>query len=129
MTDWNTAACAEIGTEVFFPEGKGAALKAGYAEAKKVCARCPLRAACLEVALAAEGMAIVKYRSGVWGGMNPTERREIALQREKQPRVHPKTAAIADLRRTGLDRTAIGRRLGIDHRTVRDVLNALEVSA
>ena len=54
------AACADSDAAMFFPAGTlgGAAV----ARAKAVCADCPVRAACLEWAVA------TGQRSGVWGG-------------------------------------------------------------
>jgi len=67
------ALCAEVGTEVFFPEvGEGAAL------AKKVCALCEVRARCLEFALATD---IPGAEHGVFGGLTPHERRALARKR------------------------------------------------
>jgi WhiB family redox-sensing transcriptional regulator len=43
--------------------------------AKAVCERCPVRAACLEHALAN------REHDGIWGGMSPRERRAIARLR------------------------------------------------
>lgn len=46
------------------------------AVAKAICARCPVRGACLEHALA------TRDPHGVWGGMNEAERRAILRERD-----------------------------------------------
>lgn len=57
------ALCAQTDPELFFSD------KAEDVDAaKKVCARCPIRAQCLEGALASH------ERHGVWGGTTETER-------------------------------------------------------
>jgi len=58
--------CAQTDPEVFFP-GKGAS----SAAAKRVCAGCAVRAACLAAALARG------ERFGVWGGLSERERRAL----------------------------------------------------
>ena len=51
--------------------------EADAAEAKAICADCPVRQACLEHALAH------REREGVWGGTTERERRRIVRQRRK----------------------------------------------
>ena len=51
--------------------------EADAAEAKSVCAVCPVRQACLEHALAH------REREGIWGGTTERERRRIVRQRRK----------------------------------------------
>ena len=58
--------CAQTDPEAFYPE-KGQATK----PAKRICARCPVQALCLEYALAHD------ERYGVWGGTSERERRAI----------------------------------------------------
>ncbi len=50
-------ACAGIDPEQFFPEDE-----ATLAEARRICARCPLQDVCRELGLA-------RGESGVWGGL------------------------------------------------------------
>ena len=65
--EWQRAAlCRGYPSEMWFPAGH-----ASSAEAKAICARCPVREPCLEYALA-NGDA-----SGVWGGTSVRERRRI----------------------------------------------------
>lgn len=65
--DWQERAlCAQTDPEAFFPE-KGGSTR----EAKKICQRCPVRAECLEYALAHD------ERFGIWGGLSERERRRL----------------------------------------------------
>ena len=63
---WFAGLCAQTDPELFFPE-KGGSTRA----AKAVCAGCPVRAQCLEHALAHD------ERFGVWGGTSERERRRL----------------------------------------------------
>ena len=63
---WFAGLCAQTDPELFFPE-KGGSTRA----AKAVCAGCPVRAECLEYALAHD------ERFGVWGGTSERERRRL----------------------------------------------------
>lgn len=68
-TDWHcAAACRSCDPELFFPiSPAGPATECQVTEAKAVCARCPVRAECLDWALST-GQA-----HGVWGGMSERE--------------------------------------------------------
>jgi WhiB family transcriptional regulator, redox-sensing transcriptional regulator len=61
---WERALCAEVDTELFFPEKGNSSLAA-----KKVCFACEVRGACLDDALARG------ERHGVWGGLSYQQRR------------------------------------------------------
>jgi WhiB family redox-sensing transcriptional regulator len=64
---WQTQAlCARVDYELFFPEKGGSAR-----DAKKVCARCPVRKQCLDAALS-NGECF-----GIWGGYTERERRKL----------------------------------------------------
>jgi WhiB family redox-sensing transcriptional regulator len=74
-TPWRKqAACRGLDVEVFYPATED---EADAAEAKAVCAECPVRQLCLEHALAH------REREGVWGGTTERERRRIVRQRRK----------------------------------------------
>ncbi|MEV1242160.1 WhiB family transcriptional regulator [Nonomuraea sp. NPDC049750] len=72
--DWShKAACLVEDPELFFPispEGLG---HAEAERAKVICRDCPVREPCLDYALST-GQAY-----GVWGGTDPSQRREIIL--------------------------------------------------
>jgi WhiB family redox-sensing transcriptional regulator len=61
------ALCAQTDPELFFPE-KGGSTR----EAKRTCARCEVRAECLDAALAND------ERFGIWGGNSERDRRKLA---------------------------------------------------
>jgi WhiB family redox-sensing transcriptional regulator len=65
------ALCAEVGTEMFFPE-----YGQSPRHAKMICSRCNVQRECLEYALSESTVY------GVWGGTTETDRR-----RMKQGRV------------------------------------------
>jgi WhiB family redox-sensing transcriptional regulator len=74
--DWRQrAACRGMDTDVFFPESDDDA-----GPAKEICARCPVRDACLEWAIA------TRQDEGVWGGMTGVERRRLRRRRRDQAR-------------------------------------------
>ena len=68
-----TALCAQIGPEFFFP-APGSSTR----EAKRLCNACEGRLACLEYALAHD------ERFGVWGGLSEKERER--LRRDRRAR-------------------------------------------
>lgn len=65
------ALCAQVDTDLFFPE-KGGSVR----EPKTVCAGCPVRAECLQVALELD------VTEGVWGGTSAPERRRMQQERD-----------------------------------------------
>lgn len=75
LHDWprELGACTQSDPRIFFPDKDKLGLKA-----KAVCAGCPVRAPCLEEALACNYV-------GVWGGT--TERDRAALRRSERRRV------------------------------------------
>lgn len=76
VPDWTRdALCAEVGVEMFFPSRDTAWLDAPAA--KQICARCPVRAECLEWALT---FASDKDQDGVFGGTSPRERHRLRQQ-------------------------------------------------
>lgn len=81
--DWlDRAACRDEDPELFFPltdMGPGAQQTA---QAKAVCARCPVRAECLESALA-NGLDY-----GIFGGMTERERRSLVRERRNHSHHH-----------------------------------------
>src|SRR6267378_7042504 len=70
-TTWMTEGkCRELPPSMFFPSDG-----VGVEVARRICAECPVRAACLEYALR-NGID-----HGVWGGTSERERRRIARRR------------------------------------------------
>lgn len=72
----DSAACA--GMEWLF-EQEGQMVE----QTRKVCGRCPVRSRCLETALALEAGTRKDGRFGMWGGMTPLERLELARERAR----------------------------------------------
>lgn len=67
--DWRElAACRGMDTDIFYPEGRGRPLRAREAEAKAICAGCPVAASCRAEA------DTYPERFGIWGNATETER-------------------------------------------------------
>lgn len=73
--------CREIGDALFFPDDEGARAHR-YTDARAVCAACPVRSICLEDAMAREGNVTREYRAGLWGGLSPEQRANLAKARQ-----------------------------------------------
>jgi WhiB family redox-sensing transcriptional regulator len=81
---WHTrAACAKPGVNdrLFFPEDHRGPSEVIAADAKRVCARCPVRAHCLDSALAEEGGIGSTSRYGVRGGLTGRQRHREYVRR------------------------------------------------
>jgi WhiB family redox-sensing transcriptional regulator len=68
------AECRGLDSEIFYPTSED---DDAAAEAKVICAMCPVREPCLEHALTA------REKHGVWGGLDERERRRV-LRRRRQ---------------------------------------------
>lgn len=79
----NRAACRGKDPEIFFPNGSSPAAQLWISEAKEICATCPVRKACLELALAAEGWAPGSQRDGIFGGLDGEERWSVHRSRTR----------------------------------------------
>ena len=76
-SDWRLdALCAQVDTELFFPDQRGG----NFAAAKRICRSCPVAATCLEVALSVP--AVDDW--GIWGGLSQRERARIRTERRAQ---------------------------------------------
>ena len=76
-TDWRAyAACATVDPEIFFPVGNKPQAATQTQEAKRVCGGCHVRQRCLEWALE------TGQHTGVWGGLDEDERRNVSQVRE-----------------------------------------------
>ncbi|MFE7954424.1 WhiB family transcriptional regulator [Streptomyces sp. NPDC057413] len=71
-----SALCAQVGPGPFHAETKGAS----YAEARKVCAACPVQDACAAHAQRFEGDLSSGHRHGMWGKQGPTARARAAKE-------------------------------------------------
>ncbi len=66
--DWTEqAVCRSTDPELWFPEKGGS-----VADAKRICASCPVQLECLAYAL-----AVGEVNFGVWGGLDPRQRRRL----------------------------------------------------
>lgn len=76
LTHWDTGTGTpvpcQMDPDTWFPKKGGSA-----ATAKKFCAICPARDACLQVAMREEAGLEMSSRHGVWGGLGPRERAEL----------------------------------------------------
>ncbi|WP_218612583.1 WhiB family transcriptional regulator [Pseudonocardia sp. KRD291] len=80
--DWQLrAACRRVDSDVFFHPAneRGPAAAARDADAKKICAACPVIGACRDHALA------VREPYGVWGGLTTDERNALLRRRGLRP--------------------------------------------
>lgn len=76
--------CVGMDPDFFYPsEIEGRATNSFVAEAQRVCAGCPVRAACGEYAIRAN------EKQGVWGGLSAVERRRIRSRRRVAPAEYP----------------------------------------
>lgn len=81
--DWMAdAPCAQIGPGLWdSPDtnrGPGDHWEAG----RSVCKTCPFRTRCLETAMTLEGDNTYEKRGGMWGGLTPIQRAQLATQRK-----------------------------------------------
>lgn len=66
--DWKEdGACRQIDPDLWFPRS----CNSTHTRAASICARCPVRRACLAWAL------VFDERFGIWGGLDPAERRPL----------------------------------------------------
>lgn len=76
--------CRKGRRELFFEEDRERGIRRSRREAnaKRICAACPVRAACLEHALSAG------EEYGIWGGLNAAERLELSARTGRRPSAH-----------------------------------------
>lgn len=81
-SDWRgRAACSRLEPDIFYPVGDGAYAREMTGIAKQACLSCPVRAECLRQALE------TGERYGIWGGMTPEERRDLARRNMRRRRI------------------------------------------
>jgi WhiB family redox-sensing transcriptional regulator len=76
---WQSAACSTADPDIFFPVSAHGPGREDIAQAKAICARCPVRRQCLQFALATHQV------DGVWGGTTEEERRLHLQARQTVP--------------------------------------------
>lgn len=104
----NHAACRDADPELFYPE-PGPGMHEQVAEAKALCAGCPVRADCGAYALR------TRERFGIWGGQADRQRRATRRRTRRPGRCD---RDIAHLTAAGLTAEHIAAKLGIAPRTV-----------
>jgi hypothetical protein len=67
-------ACIGHSPELWYADTRTPYDQDARALAIALCKGCPVRQACLDAALAAEGMVAGKQRFGIWGGLTPGQR-------------------------------------------------------
>lgn len=78
-TDWMLdGECTRHDPALFQPIGESPVFAGQIAEAKAICARCPVEALCGEYALE------TRQSSGVWGGMTERDREQELRRRSRQ---------------------------------------------
>ncbi|MDR0343094.1 MAG: WhiB family transcriptional regulator [Nocardiopsaceae bacterium] len=78
---WARAACRSADPDLFFPVSSAGLSRIQVAAAKELCARCQVRAECLQHALQAREV------HGVWGGTSEEERRYLTRSAGSSSRV------------------------------------------
>lgn len=73
---YRAAACRGAPAEVFFPEPGTERFAAALEAARACCATCPVRAACLAAGMGED--------HGIWGGLDPAERRALGRPHKGQ---------------------------------------------
>ncbi|MDX2761606.1 WhiB family transcriptional regulator [Streptomyces europaeiscabiei] len=117
--DWMAdALCAQTDPALFHPEGVGA----GYRDARRVCANCPVQRECGDYAQDVEGDVSHSHRYGLWGGQLPRQRADAADCKDSNTRRHEHILRLVD--RGGLDAYQIADAVGCDPRTVWRVTKA-----
>ncbi|WP_406425684.1 WhiB family transcriptional regulator [Streptomyces sp. NBC_00842] len=132
--EWrHEAACRWIDPDLFWPLGEGAAARQQAEQAKAVCAKCPVRAQCLEWAVE------TRQDFGVWGGMSERERRDLHRRKARsygasevsalQQILTERLDLFLDAQARGLLPGQIARELGTNVQTVNNALAVLEERA
>ncbi|WP_367255875.1 WhiB family transcriptional regulator [Trueperella pyogenes] len=76
-----TCLTLEEAERIFFPTRKKT-LAAAQARAKEICDSCPVKDECLSTTMWAEGDARASNRYGIYAGLTPTERYQLAKNTE-----------------------------------------------
>jgi WhiB family redox-sensing transcriptional regulator len=112
--DWRArAACQYVDPDLHFPKANAPGARKQIAEAKRVCAGCPVREACLEWAL------VTGQTAGVWGGKSPRQRKEMHRPRATSlDKCLSQRAWIEKQIDRGIAQHAIARQLRVDKTAV-----------
>lgn len=129
----NSAACAQVDSELFFPVGTTGPAVSQVEDAKAICNGCPVRDACLQWALE------TGQDTGVWGGLSEQEREPIHGRRLRrisedgrtsvQVIVESRLEEFHRLEGQGLTAWEIGRKMRTNAQTIHNVRTALAKKA
>lgn len=72
------AVCTQVDRDLFFPTSNGGRYQQQVADAKTVCAGCPVIEPCLQRALDLHPV------HGIWGGTTEAERRQLHARRNRR---------------------------------------------
>jgi WhiB family redox-sensing transcriptional regulator len=87
-TQWRAAgACASADPDLFYPISYRGAALAQIAQARRICADCPVRSRCLGFAME------TREPEGIWGGTTPAERTRARRRETEQQRQTRRSAA------------------------------------
>jgi WhiB family redox-sensing transcriptional regulator len=78
----NRAVCKDTDPDLFFPVGTTGQALVQIERAKEVCNTCPVKSDCLEYALE------TNQDSGIWGGLDEEQRRNIRRQAAARQRLY-----------------------------------------
>ena len=78
----NQAICRDTDPDLFFPIGTTGQALVQIERAKEVCGECPVKGDCLEYALE------TNQDSGIWGGLDEEQRRNIRRQAAARQRLY-----------------------------------------
>jgi WhiB family transcriptional regulator, redox-sensing transcriptional regulator len=86
--DWRSdGACLHADPDLFFPISMTGRAAEQIAQAKAICARCPVREPCLEFAQEHEP------GYGIWGGTTPQDRQQARRRERHATRARPASTA------------------------------------
>lgn len=93
--DWRSAsACRHANPDLFFPAATAASRRAEQiAEAKAICAGCPVRSRCLEFA------QVNELNFGIWGGTTPEDRMRARRRAQRAARARVRQLGPIETRR------------------------------
>lgn len=114
--EWrDSAVCAQLDPELFFPEKSSNATTA-----KKICRSCEVRSECLSHALD-NG-----ENFGIWGGLSPKERQLLrpgAISDQEPIERRRRDDAVLELRKRGRNAPSIASTTGLNERTVYRIIS------
>lgn len=116
---WDDASCRQVDPELWFPDDN----ENGW-HAKRICARCPVQAACLEYAIA------TRQNAGIWGGHNERDLRRLRSARGLTKPVQRIPAdRVCELAAEGWSKRQIADEVGCHLSSVQKILQRRKAAA